>query len=186
MLKSISWLHFLEFVLIGTAIYYCWYFLKFYGQELQNWVKGRRPDQEGSSRGAIVKDMSVQDRAAEVVGPSSTGQAAAGEAGNTLAGAAPGRQIPAATEKSVSAADTPELFKVMEKLLDLLKSIVQEATENELGREELLDRFYQTINGFHHLKKTPYEVAINNYLIRACSTNFAMQLTEEELKSLWG
>ncbi|HTR29901.1 MAG TPA: hypothetical protein VMH27_11570 [Puia sp.] len=79
----------------------------------------------------------------------------------------------------------PELFKVMEKVITKLKSLVGEMTGKGIQRQELLDRLKAALAGYHHLKRTPYQVAINNYIERTCRTNFSLPLSEVDLEELW-
>lgn len=82
--------------------------------------------------------------------------------------------------------ETPELFKVMEKVISDLKTLVGVAVADRWGAEELKDRIQEVLGKFGQLKKTPYQIAINNYIVRVCSSNFSLVLDEDELEGLWG
>jgi hypothetical protein len=51
--------------------------------------------------------------------------------------------------------ETPELFKVMEKLIVLLRQEVIEAAATGVRREELEDRIRMVLSGYRQLMKTP-------------------------------
>lgn len=80
---------------------------------------------------------------------------------------------------------TPELFKVMEKVMLLLKGVVSQGAVRRVSREELLDQLAGVLSGYHQLKGTPYQDAVNNFLMRTCSSNFSLLLGENELEVLW-
>jgi hypothetical protein len=81
---------------------------------------------------------------------------------------------------------TPEMFKVMEAVISQLKSVVSMGVAYRSGEEELKDRIREVLAKFGHLKRTAYQVAVNNYLVRVCSSNFSMVLDEDGLEKLWG
>ena len=80
---------------------------------------------------------------------------------------------------------TPELFKVMEKVLTLLKGVVSQAVVAGTNRDELTDHLIEVLSGYHQLKGTPYQEAINNFLVRTCTSNFSFTPDEQELQGLW-
>jgi len=82
--------------------------------------------------------------------------------------------------------ETPELFKVMEQVIGLLKDVMTQGMALHSTREELTDRIREVLVKYGQLKRTPYQVAVNNYLVRTCGSQFSLALDEAELERLWG
>lgn len=80
---------------------------------------------------------------------------------------------------------SPELFKVTEKVISLLKGVVSQGMVSGTGKEELMDHFRGVLGSYGQLKGTPYEQAINNFLVRTCAANFSFVLDGEMLRRLW-
>lgn len=81
--------------------------------------------------------------------------------------------------------ETPELFKVMDKVVSVLKSVVSQGVVGRISKEELLDQVSEVLRRYGQLKGTTYQQAVNNFLTRTCSSNFSLLLGEEELNELW-
>ena len=81
--------------------------------------------------------------------------------------------------------ETPELFKVMEKVVKLLRQMFGEAAATGVRREELEDRIRTVLSGYRQLVKTPYQVSINNFIQRSCTTAFSLLLSDSEIMRLW-
>ena len=80
---------------------------------------------------------------------------------------------------------TPEMFKVMEKVVTVLKSVIAQGVTTGISPEELLAQIGEVLSRYGHLKVTPYQGAVNSFLIRTCSSNFSLMLEEEDLVALW-
>ena len=77
------------------------------------------------------------------------------------------------------------LTSVTEKVIAQLKQVVSRGVDEGIDREELMDHIGEVLAGYGQLRQTPFQTAIDNFLIRTCSTNFSLELTEEELSVLW-
>jgi hypothetical protein len=188
MLQSISWFQFGSFLLVTGAAYYGYVLIRFYWKEYTALLRGKGKkatnpsglDRHGlqeevqGTRGAVEQGQSI------VYGAGGVGASgSAGPSGTSVGGQPELFGAEELTEK------TPELFKVMEKVIVLLKGVVSQGMAGGIGREELMYQLKEVMDKYHHLKNTPYEVAVNNFLVRTCSSNFSLLLGEEELKELW-
>src|SRR5580698_160466 len=79
----------------------------------------------------------------------------------------------------------PELFQVMERVISLLKGLVGRGVAEHWGEAELKDHIYEVLSGYHQLRRTPYEVAINNFIVRTSLSNFSLELDAVTLEGLW-
>jgi hypothetical protein len=157
MLHSISWAQFGAVVTIGLVIYYGYVLLRFYGRELRALVGGGGAGADGVMEvPAAVKKEKGAASGQATIFP----EAAVGE--------------------------TPEMFKVMEKVIVLLRQVVGEAVEKGVRREELEDRIRMVLSGYRQLVRTPYQVSVNNFISRVCTTNFSLRLSDAEIAELWG
>jgi hypothetical protein len=168
MLNTISWLQFGLGLLTGLVLYYAFVLLSFYGKELKQFLQRRKDDPSPRT------DSSVQ-------GQPSGGDAASRQAASSSMGRAQPNLFP----PEGATRDKPELFRVMEKVIALLRAVVEEGSATGITRDELLQRFRQVLSAYGHLKKTPYEVAINNYLQRTCTTHFSVMISDPDLAGLW-
>jgi hypothetical protein len=84
-----------------------------------------------------------------------------------------------------AAGESPELFKVMEKAITVLKGVISQGASSGTGTEELTDHIREVLGGYRQLRGTQYEVAINNFLVRICATNFSLVLDADMLRRLW-
>jgi hypothetical protein len=156
MLKSISWSQFAVCLFLATLAYYFYVTIRFYRREIKDFLTGKKT----------------------TAGPSGAGKATSGQpeaAQGTIFSDAP-------TKEETEGA---ELFKVMEHVVGLLKSVVAEAVSTRITRDELLSRIRQVLSNYHHLRKSPYEVAINNFLVRTCASNFSLPLSDDDVAGLW-
>lgn len=85
-----------------------------------------------------------------------------------------------------AAGETLELFKVMEKVIILLRQVMTEAAGTGITREEVEARIRSVLAGYRQLRKTPYEEAINQFISRTCATTFSLLLSDAEVEGLWG
>jgi hypothetical protein len=156
MLSKISWSQFGTVVLAVLVVYYVFVLGKCYRKEIAGIFSGKK-------------------RAPKAAGAAAGGAATAGASASASASA------------PVEAKDqVPELYKVMEKVIAQLKGVMDEGMVSRAGREELTDHIRGVLSGYRQLKKTPYQVSINNYLVRVCSAQFALSLDEGQLEALWG
>jgi hypothetical protein len=160
MLHSISWARFGAFIIIILVIYYGYVLLRFYARELRALVGVGKGDSDGMTRETVeVKKVKGVESGQAPLFPEAQVEAGVGE--------------------------TPELFKVMEKVVMLLRQVVSEAASMGVRREELEDRIRMVLSGYRQLVKTPYQVSINNFIQRSCSTTFSLLLSDKEVAGLW-
>jgi hypothetical protein len=175
MLQSISWARFGAVLFIGLVIYYGYVLLRFYGRELRALFGGGEAGLNGTRQG--TEGMKVGSGVVE--GAAGIGAAESGTAGGGASGVgvdqAPQRRDGGQGKIFPEAAgeETPELFKVMEKVIVLLRQMVNEAA------------IRMVLLGYRQLMKTPYQVSINNFIARTCTTNFSLMLSDREIAELW-
>lgn len=155
---------------MAGVVYYVYVVGRFYRKEIISFLRGKRG--AGQAPGKPVRP-------------------GAGKAGLPLAG--PGGDVVPdprqpklfqGTEEGAGAA--PELFKVMEKVVGVLKSVVAQAVAGGTEKEELLDHIQEVLAGYGHLRGTPYQESINRFLMKTCSSNFSLVLGDMDLVDLWG
>jgi len=147
--------------------YYLFVGMKFYGKEVKDFLSGKGVKEVGANtvatpagRGNGVDQIQVPDF-------SEGGQ-------------------PALFGSEDEMGDgTQEMFKAMEKVIALLKEVMNQGAVRKIGREELLDQFTEVLRKYRQLKGTHYQLAVNNFLVRTCSSNFSLVLGENELEVLW-
>ena len=210
MLSGISWKDFFECMAVLLVLYYIYVVAKYYRLEVIGLVTGKRSVEE-DARAADTRSGSVvvgPDRkpvgelaVVPVSEDANTGQpgAGVGPGGNAvgkaagsngrdspLSGGAGGTdQVTLFKGEGPGPGQTPELFKVMEKVLTRLKGVVSQAVVAGTNRDELTDHVSEVLSGYRQLKGTPYQEAINNFLVRTCTSNFSFTPDEQELQGLW-
>jgi hypothetical protein len=157
MLHSISWARFGAVLFIAMVIYYGYVLLRFYGRELRALVTGGNAGNNGMTQ--------------EIKGE---------KKGTGMEGG----QAPLFPEAGVG--ETPEMFKVMERVVLLLRQVVSEAAATGVKREELEERIRMVLSGYRQLVKTPYQVSVNNFISRVCMTAFSLRLSDADIVELWG
>jgi hypothetical protein len=160
MLRSISWGQFITFLLLAGVVYYLYVFVRYYRREGIGFLAKMR-ERAGQEAGASPIDT---DKSQVAEGPVQT------------------RLFDTKESKPGQAA---ELFNVMEKVVELLKGVVAQGIVDGDEPGLMMEYFRQILSKYGYLKGTPYQVAINNFLIRTCSKSFSMVLGEQELESLW-
>jgi hypothetical protein len=195
MLHTITWAQFGAVILLGLVIYYGYVLIRYYGRELRAFAQGKKVGSDGKGHPGHA-DIISHGPLLQGAGSGSAGSRGAGT-GSSAGG--PAVQGPAAGQVPVPAGhgqgtifpgpgtgdNTPELFKVMEKAIVLLRQVVAEASAAGVRREELEDRIRTVLSGYRQLVKTPYQVSINNFIARTCTTNFSLMLSDAEIAALW-
>ena len=156
MLGEISWRAFGEFILVGVALYYLWFFRRFYGTEVRLWL-GRKSDAAGLLNNA-------------------------GGAGGNKRGSRVGDD---AEDDDERANISDHRFKLMERKVEIIGQIIEQGRDNEMDRENVLDHVRQVINETRELKGTKYERIINSYIMRVWSGEMGTLLEEDEVADLW-
>ena len=193
MLRSISWGQFTEFMLMATGIYYFYVLARYYRKEITAFFfgsHGKAPVSDiGKTVGKVVA-MSEQEKAADKEGMPPRGDELPGHKhdntpDNTVSLPPVVAQADLFDEREGLPDQSSELFKVMDKVINLLKDLVSQGVATGIGREELTDHIREVLSNYHQLKQSPYQEAINSFLIRTCSTNFSLMLEAADLDVLW-
>lgn len=182
MLQSISWARFGAGVFIGLVIYYGYVLLRFYGRELSALLGRGEVSSNGIRQGTEVTKVGsgfVEGSGGSGAAEASAARGVVGQAPQRMEGGQ-GTMFPEA-----AVGETPELFKVAEKVIVLLRQMVNDAAATGVRREELEDRIRMLLSGYRQLVKTPYQVSINNFIARTCTTNFSLMLSDREIGELW-
>ena len=155
-----------------TVVYYLYVGIRFYRREVLEFFAGPGPGDNGG-REATAKTA-----------PKAVG-----------GGGAPGQRFEGPVEDSgqptlfktdgPAPGQSPELFKVMEKAITLLKGVVSQGAASGTGKEELTDHIREVLGSYRQLRGTQYEEGINSFLVRTCASNFQFVLDAELLKRLW-
>ena len=203
MLQSISWLQFGSFIFISLVVYYGYVLYRFYGREVQGvlarWKDGRagveggqveKADRKVVEVGMAGKGSNSEDGERKAGEPVAAEQkadervAAEQEVGHGpgLSGEGQGVMF----EEAAAEKPEPEMFKVMEKVVALLRAVLNEGAATGVRREELEDRIQQVLVKYRHLLRTPYARTINHFITRACMTQFSLALTAADMHRLWG
>jgi hypothetical protein len=205
MLQSISWLQFGGFIFFSLVVYYGYVLYRFYGQEVLGLV-ARLKDGRAGERGEQVEkaDGKVAEVKVGMAGKGSNGEDGKRKAGEPVAveqkadervaaeqevGHGPGLSGEGQGvmfEEAAAEKPEPEMFKVMEKVVALLRAVLNEGAATGVRREELEDRIQQVLVKYRHLLRTPYARTINHFITRACMTQFSLALTAADMHRLWG
>jgi hypothetical protein len=175
MLHTISWARFGAVLFIGLVFYYGYVFLRFYRRDLVAFVRGK-----SSGRGGLAGSAETSVKEAREIMDQRSAPAV-----NAVQTAAKTRGGQAALFLGDREGETPELFKVMEKVIALLRQLFGEAAATGIRRKELEDRIRTALAGYRQLVKTPYQVSINNFIQRSCTTMFSLLLSDTEIARLW-
>ena len=163
MLQSISWLQFGGFIFISLVGYYGYVVYRFYGREVLGLVARWKDGKDIIAGEPVAAEQEVR------YGPG-----------------LPGEGQGVMFEPTAAEEPKPEMFKVMEKVVALLRAVLNEGAATGVRREELEDRIQQVLVKYRHLLRTPYGRTINHFITRACMTQFSLALTAEDVQRLWG
>lgn len=194
MFQSITWKVFMDVVAGLTVVYYLYVGVRFYWHEVLEFFAG-----PGTNGGAEVKmGPQVMGGGGGGQAKQSGGAAAVPAGGVAIQGgrAVVGQRFEGTVEDSGQATlfkadgpapgQSPELFKVMEKAITLLKAVISQGAASGMGKEELMDHFRGVLGNYGQLRGTQYEATINSFLVRTCASNFSFVLDGEMLRRLWG
>lgn len=174
MLHSITWLQFSGFLVFSLLAYYGYVVIRYYWRDIWDWARRHKN-----------KDKDINDEKKIELIPAGQDvvpvKATATEKNESVVEQRVTSPDPAGVE-----GQTPELFKVMEKVVALIREVMKEAAATGVSREELEGRIQKVLAEYRQLVKTPYEVAINNFISRTYRSQFSLTLTEDDLRRLWG
>ena len=89
------------------------------------------------------------------------------------------------TGLSVSGGEPPAEFVLTERVAGDLKRILQKVGSDKVEREDVLLSIKSYLKEVIHLKNTPYGLAINNLIVIECRNKCDVDLSAEEVRSLW-
>ena len=163
MFNQISWAIYLKVVCVLLVIYYLVVAIKFFSKELSSFFA------PGSalSRNNLSKEREINQKE-HVSGDQSYPDLL--QSDNTCT----------ATEQAVD-----DTFLQVEKLAATLKEVVEDAASNSMIKEELMLSLQFVLKKYHHLKGSPFLIAINNLIASECDKYNLPQLNAEELAMLW-
>ena len=164
MLKGISWGQYGVFILLVTAGYYLYIGLRFWGAGIIS----------GSGR----RKFGATDLK-RVPGGAREGRASADPA---VASESDQAEL---FERADGVTKGNELFKAMQRAIEVVRQVIAQGVEHKLDRGNLLDHLREVLSNYRQLKGTDYAGTINNFLARVCSSEFSLQLGEAELAELW-
>jgi hypothetical protein len=170
MLKTISWGQFAEVMVPLIMVYYMAVLLKCYRWELKAFLTGRKFLQKDGATKSSTAQAKVVDK------PNGQGSLFGGHETIGLIEGNDGR---------IGGGGSQEMFKVMDRVVGLLKEIVTKGASVGMGKDDLLMEVGDVLSRFHQLKGTPYQTTINGFLVRTCSSNFSLALSEADLVALW-
>jgi hypothetical protein len=152
------------FILVVTSIYYLYVGLHYYRAELLGWMARRGGRMPALPVGGVGKEG--RESAAETVPKAPADQAEL-------------------FEKVKPGDGNNEHFQQMQRAIGVIRQVIAQGIENKLDRENLLDHIREVLVNYRLLRKTEYADAINNFLIRVCSSELSLELGEQELVALW-
>jgi len=155
MLKGITWGQFLIFMGMVVGAYYMYVFLTYYWAEARGWLRQKAGTDKDNGPVSGEPELKATESQAELFEPN---------------GPANGQDAQ---------------FQVMQRVIALLRQVIMQGIENKLDRGNLLDHIHEVLKENRQLRKTEYAETINNFLIRVCSSELALELGEAELAELW-
>ena len=164
MLQQVSWGQFSVFILILTGVYYLYVVMRYYREEVAGWMSHKRKrERDSNGRSNTAESKGGQDEAAPA---------------------------PAANQAELFLQDRrggqdDAHFRTMERAIAVIRQLITQGIENKLDRENLLDHIREVLSDYRELRGTTYDQAINNFLVRVCSSEFSLMLGEGELAELW-
>ena len=81
--------------------------------------------------------------------------------------------------------DPPVEFVLTEKAANDLKQVLLKVAEDKVEREDVLLSVKNYLKKVVHLKNTPYGLAINNLIVSECRDRCQIDLSADEVRSLW-
>jgi len=83
-------------------------------------------------------------------------------------------------------AETKALLQTAEMAIMGVKHVVEQAVGSGINWEEIKGRLRMVLSGCQALRGTAHVAAVNGFIERNCRASFALVLSEEDLRQLWG
>ena len=163
MFNQVSWAAYLTVILVLLVIYYLFLGIKFFSKELLSFLGDRR-DPSGNrvykeDEKNQQEDARLEQRYSDV--------------------------FQSHNKNTVSSEDIDNTFQQVEKLTAATKQIIADAALNNTIREELMLSLQSVLKKYHHLKASPFLIAVNNLITSECDKYNLTHLNAEELAMIW-
>ncbi|HRN55622.1 MAG TPA: hypothetical protein PLL71_04190 [Agriterribacter sp.] len=77
------------------------------------------------------------------------------------------------------------LFSAVHELMEELKSLFYDASQEPFQKQELLMALQLKLSEYHQLRGTPFQVAVNNHIMQQCLEQCDITVNDTELKQIW-
>ncbi len=77
------------------------------------------------------------------------------------------------------------LFSSVHDLMEEMKEVFQTAAEKKFTKQELMKTLQGKLRKYKKLKRTAFQVSVNNYIMKESDETCSIELEESELKSIW-
>jgi len=81
--------------------------------------------------------------------------------------------------------DKPTDQSAIHDLLEELKTVLSNAAKKSFQKEELLMALQVLFKKYQSIKNTPFQIAVNNQIIRECQDSCAIELRTIDLINIW-
>lgn len=81
--------------------------------------------------------------------------------------------------------ENDNLFKVVDELISKLKSAISEAVSKKYSKQEFIFLLQLTLKEYSILKRSPFQVAVNDLITSECEKFGFIRLSAVELMELW-
>ncbi|MGV8094852.1 MAG: hypothetical protein AB2L24_23620 [Mangrovibacterium sp.] len=156
MFTGISWTDYLVVVVIALFIYYLFVGVRYFSADLQDLFSGKRK----LSFKATLPNHNT---------------------GENILPAGENRQ----DENAAFEETTDDEFAQMEHLIERLRSVIRDASERKLVREEFKQYLHLVLNEYPAIKNSPLRSSINELVVTECEKYGAVTLGEDEMDVLW-
>lgn len=165
MLNNISWSNYISIILLLLAVYYIIVGAKFYSQEIQDLVRGRKKLSFHSISSAIpVQDEEDPETSVQTMQP----------------------ELFVSDKKNGSAPDeTDDTLDQVRELTQGIRKVIADAVEQNYIKEEFVLSLQLLLKKYAFLKGSPSLAAINNLIASECEKYGYLQLSAEECVILW-
>jgi len=81
--------------------------------------------------------------------------------------------------------ENDNLFKVVDELISKLKSAISDAVSKKYNKQEFIFLLQLTLKEYSILKRSPFQVAVNDLIASECEKFSFIRLSAVELMELW-